>query len=56
MKSIAGSVIVLAGALVMGLASKDIPTNPLPTLTSLGLMLIGLIVVFTDGGHGKQDR
>ena len=41
----------------MGLASKDIPMNPLPTLTSLGLMLIGLIVVFTDGSErGKQDR
>ena len=34
MKSIAGSIIVLAGAFVMGLASKDIPNNALPTLDS----------------------
>lgn len=48
MKSIAGSIIVLAGALIMGLSSKDIPDEALPTLTSLGLILIGLGVVFVN--------
>jgi hypothetical protein len=58
MRSIAGSVIVLAGALVMGLASRDIPTQPFPTITSLGLIVIGLLVVFAGGrasAAGKSD-
>ena len=47
MKSIAGAIVVLAGALIMGLASKEIPKEVLPTLSSLGLIGIGLFVVFT---------
>ena len=46
MKSIAGSIVVLAGALIMGLASEDIPNQALPTLSSLGLIVIGLLTVF----------
>ncbi len=49
MRSIAGSVVVLAGALVMGLASNNIPNAALPTLTSLGLILIGLLTVLFSG-------
>jgi hypothetical protein len=59
MRSIAGSVIVLAGALVMGLASRDIPTQPFPTLTSLGLIVIGLVTVFAGGranAAGRSDK
>ena len=47
MKSIAGAIVVLAGALIMGLASEDIPKEALPTLSSLGLIVIGLVLVFT---------
>ena len=31
----------------MGLSSEDIPNESLPTLSSLGLIVIGLILVFT---------
>jgi hypothetical protein len=48
MKSIAGSIVVLAGSFIMGLAAKEIPNEALPTITSLGLMVIGLTIVFTS--------
>jgi len=46
MSSIAGAIIVLAGALIMGLAADRMPNEPLPTLTSFGLIVLGLVVVF----------
>ncbi len=48
MRSVAGAIVVLAGSLVMGLAFKEIPKEPIPTIFSLGLIVIGLIVIFTD--------
>jgi hypothetical protein len=56
MKSIAGAVVVLAGAVIMGLAAKQIPDYALPTLTSLGLMLLGLIIVFSDKGTRAANK
>ena len=43
---IAGALIVLAGALIIGLSSSDIPAKELPTITSLGLIAVGLYLVF----------
>ena len=52
MKSISGSIVVMAGALIMGLASEDIPNEMMPTVVSLGLIGVGLYLVFT----GDKDR
>jgi hypothetical protein len=56
MKSIAGSIVVLAGALIMGLASKEIPNQPIPTIFSFGLVTIGLILVFSGSRHNKCEK
>ena len=54
MKSIAGSIVVMAGALIMGLAREDIPREMLPTVISVGLIAVGLYLVIT-GGDGPKD-
>ena len=58
MKSIAGGIVVLAGAVLMGLATDDVPGKMLPTVMSVGLIVVGLIVVFTGGrkhdGHSSE--
>ena len=53
MKSIAGSIVVLAGAILLGMIYEDIPREPLPTLVSFGLMIVGLFFVFR-GGEDRQ--
>ena len=55
MKSIAGAVVVFAGALLMGLAIERIPNDMLPTVTSVGLIAVGLFLVFR-GNDGKAGR
>ena len=55
MKSMAGAVVVLAGALLMGLATEHIPNDRLPTVTSVGLIAAGLFLVFRRN-DGKADR
>lgn len=55
MKSIAGSIVVLAGAILMGLAADEIPNEQLPTLVSIGLVVTGLIVLFTDNRKRHED-
>ena len=47
MKSIAGSVVVLSGAVLFGLAKEDVPREPLPTLVSFALLAVGLFLVFS---------
>ena len=54
MKSIAGSIVVLAGAILLGMIYEDIPREPLPTLVSFGLMIVGLFFVFR-GGEDRQQ-
>ena len=56
MKSIAGSIVVLAGAVLMGLSHENIPNSALLTLSSLVLMAIGLVVVVKQGliGGGHE--
>ena len=56
MKSIAGSIVVLAGAIIMGLRSEEIPDEPLPTLFALGLTVIGLALVFLTGGSEHDTK
>ena len=51
MRSVAGAIIVLAGAVIM--ASKHIPSD---SLFSLGLMAIGLFIVFTDKRSKATDN
>jgi len=48
MKSLSGSIIVLSGAIIMGLCSQKIPNEAIQTLSSMSLMITGLIIVFTD--------
>ena len=55
MKSIAGSVIVLAGAVLMGLTSKQFPEE-LPPIISLVLIVIGLVLVFRGGSANETSR
>ena len=55
MKSIAGSIVVLAGALIMGLAGESVPNEMLQTLTSVGLIAVGLYLVFTGGDRSKDS-
>ena len=58
MKSVAGAIVVLAGAVIMGLAHEDIGNDHGVTLASLGLMIIGLIIVFAgmkSASPGKKE-
>ena len=56
MKSIAGSIVVMAGALIMAFADQQIPKEMLQTVTSIALMAVGLFLVFTGGGCGSCGK
>ncbi len=56
MKSIAGSIVVVAGALIMAIANEQIPKEMLPTVASIGLMAVGLFLVFTGGESGSSGK
>lgn len=55
MKAIAGSIIVLSGAVLMGLAKDQIPSYMLPTVTSFGLIAVGLFLVFSAGKDSSDQ-
>jgi len=55
MKTIAGAIVVLAGSLIMGLSSNDIPNEALPTLMSIGLIILGLVIMFTGSSSTMKN-
>ncbi len=53
MKAIAGSVIVMSGSLIMACAHENIPRHALPTIFSIGLIFIGLVIVLREKSRDK---
>lgn len=47
MKSIAGSIVTLGGAILMTFNS-NIPAAPMETISSLAMIVIGIVIIFKD--------
>jgi len=47
MKSLSGSIITLGGAIIMAF-NESIPKSALITLTCIGLIIAGLLIIKTD--------
>lgn len=55
-RSLSGAIVVLAGALVFGLAHDEIPEEALSTILGFGLTSIGLFVFLTYLGDGQEKE